>query len=315
LDELDVKIFRALVWEASVAPSRDQVHSSLKSIARRLGADDATVNYRYKRLQELGCMASWQLLVNPVLFGRGLLDVLVDVQPESAKPDMIRKLKLVGEVVGMVDFYGRALKLIVMHKGEESRARTLELISRITNAETLTLLRWALPASTKSPITETDLAIIRSLSNDALKSFVRVAQELGFSVRTVRTHVEKLRGENTIFSIPTLNLSGIPGVIPLSLSYTYAKHDLKGTADREMISHFDASYLGGGFADPNGGWLLLGVSTMLEVQKALEWARLQPYLANARIDIITRMLMFPEKQTELLMSGKEGSIGPVSLNS
>jgi DNA-binding Lrp family transcriptional regulator len=304
-DKLDVKIFRSLAWEAAVAPSSDQVITSLKSIAKRLGADDATVNYRYKRLQESGCMSAWQLLVNPTLFGRTLLEIMVDVQPESAKPDMIRKLKLVSEVSGMVDFYGRALWLIVMHNGEESCSRIIELISRITNTESLTQVRWTLPACRKSSITETDVAIIRSLSNDARKSFVQVARELGLSVRTVRNHVGRLRGENAIFSVPTLNLGGIPGLIPACLSYTYAKHDAKGIADRAMISHFDASYLGGGFGDPNSGWILLGASTMLDVRKCLEWARRNPCVANARVDIITRMLMFPEKQTELLASRSE----------
>jgi len=315
MDELDVKIFRALVSESAVAPSRYQVNSSLRSIARRLGADDGTVNYRYKRFQESGSMSTWSLLVNPALFGRAMLDVMVDVQPESAKPDMIRKLKLIGEVSGIVDFYGRALRLLVMHNGEESRSRTIELISRITNTETLTQVRWAVPASRTSRITETDVAIIRSLSNDARKSFVEVARELDLSVRTVRNHVGRLRGENTIFSIPTLNIGGIPGLIPAALSYTYAKPDAKGMADRAILSHFEASYLWGGFADPSSGWILLGLSTMLDVQKCLEWARSQSWIANARIDILTRILMFPEKQAELLASRNEtASISKKALN-
>jgi DNA-binding Lrp family transcriptional regulator len=310
MDELDVKLFRALVSESAVAPSRYQVSSSLRSIARRLGADDGTVNYRYKRFQESGSMSAWSLIVNPALFGRVMLDVVVDVQPESAKPDMIRKLKLIGEVSGIVDFYGRALRLLVMHNGEESRSRTIELISRITNTETLTQVRWAIPPSRTSRITETDVAIIRSLSNDARKSFVQVARELGLSVRTVRNRVGRLRSENTIFSVPTLNIGGIPGLIPAHLSYTYAKHDAKGTADRAMLSHFEASYLWGGFADPSSGWILLGLSTMLEVQECLEWARSQSGIANARIDILTKILMFPEKQAELLASRSE----PASLS-
>ena len=305
MDELDVKIFRALVGESAVAPSRDQVNSSLKSIAKRLGADDATVNYRYKRLQEAGCMSAWQLIVNPSFFGRAMLDVVVDVQPESAKPDMIRKLKLIGEVSGIVDFYGRALKLIVTYNGEESRSRTIELISRITNTETLVQMRWAVPLCRSSGMTETDVAIIRSLSGDARKSFVQVARELGLSVRTVRNHVGKLRGENTIFSMPTLNMGGIPGLIPVVLSYTYAKHEAKGIADRAVLSHFEASYLWGGFADPTSGWILVGLSTTLDVQKCLEWARSQSWAANARVDILTRIMMFPEKQAELLASRSE----------
>jgi DNA-binding Lrp family transcriptional regulator len=113
MDELDVKIFRALMSEGAVAPSDMQVHSSLRSIATRIGADDTTVNYRYKKLQESGAFSGWQLIVNPTFLGCKVIDVTVDVQPESAKPDMVRKLKLIQEVTGMNVFYGRGLKLIV----------------------------------------------------------------------------------------------------------------------------------------------------------------------------------------------------------
>jgi hypothetical protein len=121
----------------------------------------------------------------------------------------------------------------------------------------------------------------------------------------VRNHVGRLRHENTIFSMPTLNIGGIPGLIPVVLSYTYAKHDAKAMADRTILSYFEASYLWGGFADPNNGWILLGVSTTLDVQKCLEWARSQSGIANARVDILTRIMMFPEKQNELLASTNE----------
>jgi DNA-binding Lrp family transcriptional regulator len=119
-----------------------QVNESLRSIAARMRADDKTVNYRYKRLQESGALSGWQLIVNPAFFGCELMDLTVDAQPESAKSDMIRKLKLVHEIVGMFDYYGRALKLIVMFNSAESRPRIIELISRITNPERIVQFRW-----------------------------------------------------------------------------------------------------------------------------------------------------------------------------
>ena len=74
MDELDVKIFRALQAEMAVAPSTAQVKSSLRSIATRLGADDMTVNYRHKKLEESGSMSGWQLMVNPMFFGSRMMD-------------------------------------------------------------------------------------------------------------------------------------------------------------------------------------------------------------------------------------------------
>jgi DNA-binding Lrp family transcriptional regulator len=211
LDELDVKILRALVYESAIAQSNTLVKFSLRKIAERLGADDMTVNNRYKRLQEWGCMSKWQVFVNPSFFGYRAMDVMVYVQPESGNADMIRKIRLVHGVIAMLNFYGKALKLILLYEGEESRSRTIELISRITNAERITSSRMALPRSETVRLTETDMAIIQALSDDARKSSVLVARELGFSSRTVRNRVEKLRSENTLFALASLNL-GYPRI-------------------------------------------------------------------------------------------------------
>jgi DNA-binding Lrp family transcriptional regulator len=299
MDELDVKILRALISERAVASSRPTVKSSLRDIATRLGADDATVSYRYKRLQESGCMSVWSLLVNPTFFGYRVSEAMIDVQPESAKSDMIRKLRLVNEITGMVNFYGKALQLYMIYNGDESRSRTVELISRITNAERVTQCRLPLPGSQTKNLTETDVAIIRALSKDARKSAKLIANELGLSAKTVRKRVDRLRKENTILPFPVINIESIPGLIPIYLSYTYSNRD-KTTVDRAIVSHFDASFLMGNFADPEIGSVVLGASTMAEVQKFLDWTKSQPGIASARLDIATETFMFPEKLLELL---------------
>jgi DNA-binding Lrp family transcriptional regulator len=300
MDALDMKIFRALLSERSVVPSNHQVSSSLRSIAARLGADDVTVNYRYKKLCESGAMSGWRLAINPTFFGCKSLDVRVDVQPESAKPDMIRKLSLVDEVVGLQDFYGSGLKAIVMYRSDEARSRIIELISRITNAETMTQVRWVLPRSRTKRLTATDVAIIRSLSDDARMPLAKVARGLGLSTRTVRNHVEKLRRENTIHALPTLNMGGIPGLIPVHLSYSYSGGEPKGMVDSSILSHFEARYLSVMFSDPDRGYIWLVASTMNDVQDYLEWAKSQPGIASARTDILVRWLTFPGKLLELL---------------
>ena len=300
VDELDVKIMRALISERAVAPSSPRVKSTLRSIADRLGADDMTVSYRYKRLQESGCMSVWSLLINPGFFGYGVTEVMVDVSPESAKADMIRKLKLVHEITGLVNFYGTGLRIFMIYNGGEARSRTIELISRITNAEKITQSRMALPRSSTQNLTDTDVAIIRALSKDARKSTVLVAKELGFSAKTVRKRVDRLRRENTIFPFPILNVESVPGLIPLYLTFTYSSRDAKASADRLVLSYFDSTFLTGNFSDPESGTALLAASTAAEVQKILEWAKSQMGIASARIDIPTETFMFPDKLIEML---------------
>lgn len=300
MDELDVKILRALIAERAVSPSYSSVMLSLRGIAARLGADDMTIRYRYKKLQEAGVMSVWSLLVNPAFFGYGVTEVMVDVQPESAKPDMIRKLKLVHEITGIVNFYGRAISFYVMYMGDESGSRTIELISRVTNAERITRLRMPMPPSLTKDLTATDASIIRSLSKDARKPTLLVAKELHLSTKTVRKRVDRLRRGNTIMPLPILNIASIPGLIPVYLSYVYTRNEVKTSVDRDILLHFDAGYIMGSFSDPNVGNVVIGALTMSEVPKILEWAKSQPGIATARVDIATETFMFPEKLIELL---------------
>jgi DNA-binding Lrp family transcriptional regulator len=305
MDELDVKILRALISERAVSPTNASLKLSLRGIAARLGADDMTVRYRYNRLEELGYMTIWSLLVNPAFFGYKVAEVMVDVQPESAKPDMIRKLKLIHEITGLVNFYGKAISIYLIYNGDESRSRTIELISRITNAEKITQSRMPMPPSLTKNLSETDVAVIRALSKDARKSSLIVAKELGLSSKTVRKRVERLRNENTILPLPILNMASIPGIIPVYLSYVYTKNEVKNSLDREIISHFDTSYIMSSLADPGVGNIVIGAPTMADVPKILEWARSQPGIASSRVDIATETFMFPEKLIELLELGRE----------
>lgn len=70
--------------------------------------------------------------------------------------------------------------------------------------------------------------------------------------------------------------------------------------DRAVLSHFKASCLSVRFADPANGWVFVSASIMADVQSFLEWARSQPGVTSARVDLLTKTLMFPEKLTELL---------------
>ena len=72
-----------------------------------------------------------------------------------------------------------------MYNSDKSYSRTVELISRITNGETMIKAKMALPRSETERLTETDVAIIRALSKDARKPYVLVAKELGLSTKTV----------------------------------------------------------------------------------------------------------------------------------
>ncbi len=99
---------------------------------------------------------------------------------------MIKKLRLVEGIVAILNFHGDSLGIILFFACDQSLARTIELISRTTDAENITKISAFFPQSETKRLTETDWAIIYNMERDALKSHVRVAQELGLTTRTVR---------------------------------------------------------------------------------------------------------------------------------
>jgi DNA-binding CsgD family transcriptional regulator len=239
-------------------------------------------------------------MINPSFFGYRILDVVVRAQPESAKVDMIRKIRLIHGVFAIQNFQGNALKVLMLYDTEESRSRAVELISRIANAEKVTTSRMGLPISETRRLTETDATIIKALSSDARKSSVAVARELGLSSRTVRNRVKRLRRENTLFALPNLNLDGIPGSIPIYLSYTYANEGAKSAVDRSMILHFDSNYLWGGFSEKEHGYVVLNAFRMADVRDFLQWAKDQRGVAAAEVDMLAELVYLPQTFKELL---------------
>ena len=300
MDELDVGILRAVISESAVAPTNIQVRSSLREIAKRLGADDMTVANRYKKLGEAGCLNEWQLAVNPAYLGYKMIDVMLDVAAEYAKPDMIRKLGLIDSVLVIINFLGKAMKVTILYNGEESRSRTIELISRITVAERITVSRMALPRSETQKLTGADQAILGALSKDARKSSTVVAKELGLSARAISNRIERLRRERTIFLFPNLNMTNIVGFIPAVLTYTYSRADSKSSVDRSVLSHFDSNLLWSGLSDSERGSIVLSAPTIADVPRSVEWTKSQPGVATARVDIPLQLFSFPEKLGELL---------------
>lgn len=300
MDELDIKILRAIISESAVAPTNIQVRSSLRMIAKRIEVDDMTAAKRFKKLQSAGCMDEWQLSVNPSLLGYKMLDVMLEVGEEYAKPDMIRKLGLIHGVLVIINFLGKAMKITLLYNSEESRSRTIELVSRITGAELVRISKMTLPSSETEKLTETDEAIIHALSKDARRSTADVAREAGVSSKIVRNRLDKLRKEKTIFMFPNLNMTNIEGFIPVVLSYTYTRPEVKSEVDSSFLAHFESNYLWAGFWDLEYGTIVLSAPTMADVPRSLGWAKAQIGVGTARVDIPLQLFSFPEKLGELL---------------
>ena len=294
MDELDVRIFRAILTGSLSAPFSTRLRASLEEVAQRLHADDMTVRNRLKRFQEEGFVSGWTLLPNPSLFGYGMTVVTVDASP-GPKEDMLKELKLVHGVVSILDFQGDSIGLILLHASEETLSHTVELISRITHAENITRIRIRFPTPLWSRLTDSDWAIIRNLEKDALKPYTQVAKELGVTPRTVKNRLQRLERQNALVLHPTLDIASVDRMVCIVLFYSYTNHEMKNAVDQAMLSNFDDCYLWGTLTDPERAYLVLVCSSQAFVKQHLKWTKRLPGVASARIHIVVESINLWEK--------------------
>jgi DNA-binding Lrp family transcriptional regulator len=207
-DELDIRLMREF---ASPASYRWDVTESLSSMARKLGVDEETVRRRLKRAQLNGLLGGFHLIPNPHLLGCDAAEVDLEVARED-KDDAISQLKLVDGVLLVVDFHGKALRVMIYYQTEEESARKIRLVSAICRSETE--VHWKDPFPPCGlEMRETDWRILKSLRRDARKSLPQVAKEVGVSVRTVRRRLALMTEANAFFLLPLPSFGKLASVL------------------------------------------------------------------------------------------------------
>ena len=269
--------------------------------------DHLTVVHRYKKFQEKGILSGWKVLPNPSLFGYRMMFLIVGTPPKSPKDDLIRKLKLIHGVVLLVDFAGDSLGISLFYNSDQSLSRTIELISRITNAESVTQFHLGSHPSKVGQLTETDWEIIHSLEKDGMESYVQVAKEIGFTPRTVKNRLQRLELESALTISPVFDLSSIGGVIGVFLHYSYTNPEIKSAVDQAVLSHFEGSYLWAMVADPERSYLIMLAPAMSSIKPYLQWIRQQSGVASAEILIALEGISLWSKALELFATPDQKS--------
>jgi DNA-binding Lrp family transcriptional regulator len=257
-----------------------------------------TVRNRFKRFQEKGFLSGWKVFPNPNLLGYRMMNILVDTAPKS-KENMIMKLKLVHGIFVILDYHGDSLGIVLFYESDQSLSRTIKLISRITNAENITQFRSFFRSEQTNRLTDTDWAIMRNMEADALKSYVQIAKELGFTARTVKNRLQRLESQHALVVPPVLDIAAIDRMIGLVLYYSYMRQEMKNVVDQAILSHFDGSYLWARLTDPERAYLILVAPTTASVKTYLEWTKQQAGVASARAEIVAESINLWEKVSQL----------------
>ena len=196
---------------ASPRSFRWDIRESYASIADKIGVDEETVRRRVKRARESGFLKGWKLFLNPHLIGLESTGMQLEIDDEERKADVIRQVEQVDGVVILIDFHGRALRIILYYEGEEDLGRKIRQINSICGSDRQTRWQGGFPALDLK-MKRTDWEIVKAFRSDPRRSPSEVADEIRISTRTVKRRLTAMTESNSIFMLPELDYDKSLGV-------------------------------------------------------------------------------------------------------
>ena len=157
--------------------------------ARKLGVDQETVRNRINYLRESGILVGWRLLPNPILLGRRIAFVSLELNDDQMKEETISRLKQMDGVVLITNFYGR--NLMVSLYDDELGSATKKIALAGIRGEQLDAPGMNMAPSASS-LTNTDWQIVRHMLSDAEMNATKIAAEIGVSAKTVNRKLDKM---------------------------------------------------------------------------------------------------------------------------
>jgi DNA-binding Lrp family transcriptional regulator len=207
-DDQDIRIIRAL---ASPHSFQWDVRISFANVAGQLAMDEETVRNRLRRMNQVGFLQGWQLILNPSMLGRRAAMVELGVSDPKSKATAISRLRLLEGVTLVDDFYGNKLAVQVLYVNAGTLERQVQLIASLCGWPTPVWWKLSFPPCNLSP-TQTDWQIIQALRQNARGRLSDVSRSLQISTRTVKRHLQHLVEGNAFYLDPVLDLGKIGGV-------------------------------------------------------------------------------------------------------
>ncbi|MGQ0797480.1 MAG: AsnC family transcriptional regulator [Methanobacteriota archaeon] len=284
-DDLQVRIIRELMSPTSF---RWDVRESYASIGKKLGVDAETVRKRVKRAQGLGFLQSWRLLPNPDVLGCESTGIHFDVDDESRKPALIEQIKLIDGVVLIIDFHGRALRVVLYYETEQDLSRRIQVMSSLARAQNMVRWTGGIPPSVVV-LTKTDWRVVKALRKDPRRRLTEVAGELGISPRTVKRRLARMTAAKSFFVLSMLKGSGYAGAISSFLIFC-ADEKKKRAVDREMPTKLTRMAF---FVTTAKGFsMFTGVCDNLsEAESIYRWVKGLDGVQEVRMDIVRGNLL------------------------
>lgn len=219
---------------ASPSTYGSHLRPTYSDIAKRLGIDEETVRVRVRQARRAGTILGWHLLLNPHLLGREATDAILEVDDPSSKRTMISQIRLIDEVVMIMDFYERPLRVVFYHENDRDRERRLGLIKSICEDKNPTYWQAEF-APCNVELKRTDWKILKALRRNPMQSNAEIAKEVKVSTRTVNRRLSFMTEARAIYSYGTNDVKRTPGMTYFFL-VNFANEAKKREVDGKILS-------------------------------------------------------------------------------
>ena len=250
MDALDARILQ----QHGVEPFTGMAHrpQGLRAtdVARVLGRNVRLVQDRITRMAESGVIAGYAMVPNPRHLGLELTTLYVPTHSAADRAAMQALSDLDG-FVQVIAYLGDGLCLSMSHQKPEELERRMKSAARLAGdaGPTRPMYTHEVPDVTRE-LTALDWRIIAAFAANAKRTLSDVADEVGVTVKTLRTRLKRLRDEGSVDEVVKLDFSRMEGILPFEVAVWCDSPE--ATAAR-LADRLQENYLGH-FMGPPGGY-------------------------------------------------------------
>jgi DNA-binding Lrp family transcriptional regulator len=286
-ENLQLKILREL---SSTSTFGSFLRPTYTDIANKLGVDEETVRIRVRRAERAGTIRRWQVEINPHILGCEATSVLLDVTNLGSKSAIISQIRLVDQVVMVVDFYDSPLRVDFYHENDRERDRRVDLIKSICGDKNPVCWQRVSPTSIVK-LKRTDWQILKSLRRDSMQGNAAIAKEIGVSARTVKRRISYMTEERAIFSHTLGDVSRVPG-----MAYFFLVHSEDEKKKTEIDTEIHSRLENAIFADTRNKQFSIYAAAfrnMGEANEMYRWIRSLDGAEKTRMHVMREIIPVP----------------------
>ena len=218
-EPLDIEIIREMYRDGAANLAGVDPRLNATRIAQRLRVGRARISARLRAWNEVGFLRSYDVWLNPALFGWQGAWLNIQVEHRHVKPTLFARLALIEGAVSGLEFLGDWISLGLVTPDTASLERSGDLIRGLAGVHGVEPpVPWRVPEP-KRQLTPLDIRIVRALREYPIAALSETARRVGISTRTMTRRYSRLVEDWEVWFVPILDFRALSSpVVGLGLS-------------------------------------------------------------------------------------------------